>query len=525
MTRVWLGSDYCQQRVSKLFFCFLRFSFLSLFLCLLSAVAVAQDSSANAPQNEQGTPDQQSSPSDLAAAAKLAKEQRAQQSARKTERSQAVDEMAQELSLSQEEPIAGAPTGYRYYYFQPGDYAILVPADAKPNSRDDYGLHLRSSETFSSRVDVILGDSIPGAGSRPEEILHNANDIFFGACSVSIIGVGPPVNGHPAHDMAYQNCGLPEGLIGRGELVVGDGYVVPVICGYPKDGTETNPNRSPKDMLRAVDIQRQAYQVCGTILASLKFHPYGNRWTEKKLPPVASKPAPTPLASTETTTTGEQTSLGAFARAQRKSPQKAELTDLKGSAAGIQPYSFRYFCTKERGLCFSANLQIPENAKPNQQFPTSGKGLFQFEVPVGKTTVFIQGNTGVSTDSGILTREQMINGKMAWFLGYVPVEHYSGVKHATILNESLTDIGGFPARTATFKNETSSETVLTYMAVYMFPGAFVHIRCTVAEKFSGDTQSLCERVTQSLEFPKQLGEELQVVDDSPKDDPPKDDEQ
>jgi hypothetical protein len=148
-------------------------------LCLLPTVAVAQDSSASSAQNQQGSTDQQSPTSDLAAAAKQAREQRAQQSARTTERSQAVDQMAQELALSQEEPIAGAPTGYRYYYFQPGDYAILVPADARPDSRDGYGLHLRSAEEFSWRVVVILGDSLPAVGSTSEEILHNANDTFL----------------------------------------------------------------------------------------------------------------------------------------------------------------------------------------------------------------------------------------------------------------------------------------------------------------------------------------------------------
>jgi len=48
----------------------------------------------------------------------------------------------------------------------------------------------------------------------------------------------------------------------------------------------------------------------------------------------------------------------------------------------------------------------------------------------------------------------------------------------------------------------------------------VHLRCTVPEEFSGNAQSLCEHVTRSLEFPKQLGQENQ-----PADDPPETDEQ
>jgi len=519
MCKVDVGSNRYRLKSFNLFFPFFVSSFfLSFCLCLLPIGAVAQDSTASSAQNQRGSTDQQSPSSDLADAAKLAREQRAQQRARESERSQAVDEMAQELALSQEEPIAGAPTGYRYYYFQPGDYAILVPVDARPDSRDGYGLHLRSSEAFSWRVVVILGDPLPAVGSKPDEVLHNANDAFFAGCSVSISGEGTPVNGHPAHGVGFEQCAPPDSLIGGGEFVVGDGYVVPVFCGYPKDGNETDVRKPVKDILHSIDTQRQAYQVCGTILASLKFHPYGDRWKEKKLPPARNKPALAAVASTATTTAGDETSLGAFARAHMKNPQKAVLTELKGGAGQFQSYSFRYFCTKERDLCLSANLQIPENAKANQQFPTSGKGLFQFEVPVGKTTAIIQGNTGASTDPGILSREQMINGKMAWFLGYVPAEHYSGVKQATVLNEELTEIGGFPARTATFRNETLSKAVLTYMTVYMFPGAFVHLRCTVPEEFSGDAQSLCEHVTQSLEFPKQLGEENQAAGDPPGDD-------
>ena len=514
------GSNRYQLRSVHLFSClFLSCCLLSLCLCLPPSVAVAQDSGASSEQNQQGSTDQQSPISDLAAAAKQTREQRTQRSARETERSQAVDQMAQELALSQEEPIAGAPTGYHYYYFQAGDYAILVPADAKPDSRDGYGLHLRSSETFSSRVEVILGEPLPAAGSNAEEILHNANDIFFAGCSASISGVGTPVNGHPAHTMGFQKCALPQSLIGGGEFVVGDGYVVPVICGYPKDGTETVVSRPAKNILHSIDTQRQAYQACGTILGSLKFHPFGDRWKAKKLSPPRNKPALATVAATEITVAGDETSLGVFARAHKSHPQKAALTDLN-SAGGFQSYSFRYFCTKDRDVCLSANLQIPQNAIANAQFPTSGKGLFQFEVPVGKATAIIQGNVGASTDSGILTREQMINGKMAWFLGYFPVEYYSGVKPATMLNEALTEIGGFPARTATFRNETSSTAVVTYMTAYMFPGAFVHLRCTVPEEFSGDAQTLCEHVTRSLEFPKQLGQE-----DQPADDPPENNEQ
>lgn len=58
----------------NLFTCiFTSCCFLSLFLGLQPAIAVAQDSSASSAENQQRSTDQQSPSSDLAAAAKLAK--------------------------------------------------------------------------------------------------------------------------------------------------------------------------------------------------------------------------------------------------------------------------------------------------------------------------------------------------------------------------------------------------------------------------------------------------------------------
>lgn len=157
---------------------------------------------------------QDSPASDLAAAAKLARQQQAAEKAQRTERSQAVNEMAGDLAREQDEPIAGAPNGYRYYYFKEGDYAILVPADAKPEARDYYGLRLRSAEALSSRIEVILGEPIPALGDTPEEKIHNANVIFFEGCSYNPSALGPPVDGHPAVSVGYGECWLNQEVFG-----------------------------------------------------------------------------------------------------------------------------------------------------------------------------------------------------------------------------------------------------------------------------------------------------------------------
>jgi len=460
-----------------------------------AASAIAQD---NPPQ---GDSDQSTRSSDLAAAAKLAREQQAREKARRTEESQAVDEMAKQLSEADEEPISGAPLGYRYYYFKPGDYAILVPADAKPEARDNFGLRLFSAEALSSRIEVILGEPIMAQGNTPEEILHNANAEYFGSCALNISGLGPPVDGHPAHAPAFRNCGLDHELVGNGELVLGDGIVVPVYCGYPMTAQDwdPSPNQPIQRIIKKYDREGNGINVCNLILPSLKFHPYGNRWSPKTAMPVVKKTAALDANSNEHA--AGETSLGSFVRAHRKEPQAAVLTELKGGAAGFTPLSFRYFCTQDNSRCYDATLQIPANAKRNDQFLQPYTGLFQYEVPFGSEKVIIQANTGAPSDGGFMTREQLINSKVNWWLSYWPAEHYSNVKMATVLTEEQTELSGIPARLATFRNETGTQPVITYMGVYLVPGKFLHFRCTVPEKISGDAQSLCERTVQSLTIP------------------------
>jgi len=486
----------------------------ALIVCLgFAAPLIAQDTSLSSPAGHPsaqplqtaGEPQQAAPASDLAAAAKLAREQRAAEKSQQTERSQAVNEMAGDLAREQDEPIAGAPTGYRYYYFQEGDYAILVPTDAKPEARDYYGLRLRSAESLTSRIEVILGEPIPALGETPEEKLHNANAIYFDGCAYNITGAGSPVDGHPAASGGYGDCSLNQELLGNAELVLGDGYVMPVVCGYPLTAQDNNPSGQPlKQILNKYDRERNGFNVCKLILPSLRFHPYGNRWNPKSTVTPAKKANPTNALissgnSGVSVSAAADQSLGTFARANKKVPTREEMTELKRTAAGYNAFSYRYFCTEDRTECYSLSLEIPVTAKRNAQFLMPYIGLFQFEVPAGTGVAVIQATTGPPSESGFISREEIINTKVDWYITYVPAEHYSGVGPATVLDEELTDYSGIPTRLATFRNATASEPVITYMASYMVPGKFVHLRCTVPEKVSGDYQSMCETVLRSIE--------------------------
>jgi len=483
---------------------------------VLAASTVLVQNSSMTQDAQQTSP--QSVPSDVAAAAKLAREQRAVQSAHRTELSQAVNEMAGDLAREQDEPLSGAPTGYRYYYFKPGDYAILVPVDAKPVARDSYGLRLRSAEALTSSIEVILGEPIVARGDTPEEQIHNANKQYFQGCGLNLNGLGSPIDGHPASSAGYNNCSLGREVLGSAELVLGDGYVVPVICGYPfrPQDLDPRPNQPIKGIVNKYDRERNGWNVCKLILPSLHFHPYGDRWNPKSVASQAKgasvRNALIGSDNTRGSSVGEGQSLGAFARANKKVPTREAMTELRHVSAGYNSFSYRYFCSAERA-CHAFSLQIPITAKKNEQYLNPYIGLFQFEVPYADSIAVIQATTGPPSESGIVSREEMIKTKADWFISYVPADRYSGVGPGKVLSETLTEVSGIPTRLATFRNTTASGPVLTFLASYMVPGKFVHVRCTVPEKVSGDLQGMCETILRSLEVP--MAEEAPADADDP----------
>jgi hypothetical protein len=185
--------------------------------------------------------------------------------------------------------------------------------------------------------------------------------------------------------------------------------------------------------------------------------------------------------------------------------------------ASIRPYSFRY-CTKDE--CFSATLQVPVNSKRNEQYHQDYIGLFEFDVPIADTTAVIEATSGAPTKLGFLTRDQFINTKVDWWIGYLPASYFPGAGKAEIFSEQLTSLSGIPARLATFRSPTALNPGVTHQAVYMAPGMFLQIRCSVPESASGDAQKMCEHVVRSLEIPHPLRQNDPESDDPPEDDDP-----
>ena len=480
----------------------------AIWLTLVALLAGAQtgapgSQNSSNPTSAQASSDQsQGQPaSDLSAAAENARKAREAERSRRSANSEAVDAMAAELSEASEQGQA-APVGYRYYKFAPGDYSILVPADAEVEGRDSYGLKLLSSEAMGTRTVVILGDPIPARGSAPLEILHNAAAEYFPGCRTLLSGLGKPLNGHAAGTQGLSMCPLHNEILGFAEFVQNGDFVVPVVCGYPFMAEDFKPgNTQPiKTVVNKYNRESNGYRACDTILPSLHFTEQGSQW-QPKTAVVAPKKAVITNAllgadSTPAPQTAQETSLGDFARTHKKVVAADVVTEIAHASPGFAPYSFRY-CTKDQ--CFDATLEMPVKATKNERFNVAYIGLFEFEVPVGDSKAVIQATMGAPTRPGIITRKEFIHTKIDWWMEYGPAIYFTGAGKAEVYREELTAISNMPARLATYRTPTAFQPVVTQLAAYMAPGVFVQIRCSVPEKGYSDAQAMCEHVVHSLQ--------------------------
>jgi hypothetical protein len=455
--------------------------------------------------------------SDLARAAEVARAERERQEARRSSNSDAVSQMAKELSEEKEDDQSGAPPGYRYFSFTDGDYRILVPARAQPEARDSYGFKLLSSDPTNPGIAVVLGDPIEAQGYSPQEMLRNAAATYLEGCRVA---VSPylTVSGRPAASVSFSNCPLNHEILGRAQLVLRDGYVLPMICGYefqPGDLTNGYTLYNPEQMKgiqRAYQRETNGYQVCNTVLPSLRFGAHPGNWKPKsavRTPEhaVVTKALETRNAPAVTVAEGGE-SLGQFARDHRRTASGEVVEELRHTAPGFSVYSFRY-CQKEE--CYDASLLVPVKGREDMQYKRMDApgysqyrmdiGLFQFEVPVAGSVATIEARTGAPTAPGFLTREEFINTKTDWWIENTPAGYYRAPGPVEVFSEELTTLSDMPARLARFRGPAGINMMITEQAAYMAPGRFVQVRCTAPEKIFADASDMCAKVVRSLDVP------------------------
>ena len=477
-----------------------------------ATTALTSAQTSTSPDTPVETPDVPAQ-SDLAGAAQRTRDARQRERGKRTSNSEAVDSMADELA-EESEPDLAAPVGYRYYSFKPGDYSVLVPADAEVDGRDSHGLKLLSSEAMGSRTLVMLGDPIPNRGETPDDILNNAANSYLPGCKWRLHWNGLLIGGHRASPASV--CSLSNKLLGSAEFIQGDGYVLPVACGYPftAEDLDPNPNRPIATTIKKYDRERNGYRACDVILPSVRFREHGaNRHPVEKENPPRKAAVTNALLSTDSVQAAADTPLGDFARTHKKTSANEVLTELKHTAPGFAPYGFTY-CSKED--CFDATLQLPAKARKNEQFRVDYTGLFEFDVPVDDSLAVIQATMGAPTKAGIISRQEFIRTKVDWWIENVPAVYFTGAGKGELLSEDLTTLSDMPVRRLTFRSPTAFQPVMTKMAAYMSPGVFVHIRCSVPEKAFAEAQDMCEHVVNSLEVPKAKAEpqDTRAADDN-----------
>jgi hypothetical protein len=364
---------------------------------------------------------------------------------------------------------------------------------------------------MGSRTVVILGNPIPNRGDKPEEIFVNAARAYLLNCKVGLATAGTgvntvraPVNGHASATVGLGTCPLNQEVLGSVQLILGDGYVVPMVCGYPLTNEDLHParNRPIATVVKTYDRENNGRRACDVVLPSVRFHEHGSAWHPKAAEIAPKKAVVTnALLSSNTASDAEshaEPSLGNLARVSKKTSESEVLTELQHAAPGFSTYDFRY-CSKED--CFTASLQIPVKARKNEQFQTAYTGVFEFVVPVGDTAAIIQATTGAPSETRLMTRAQFIHSKVNWWIENVPAVNFSGAGKAEVWSEQLTTLSHMPARLSTFRSPTTVQPVITQLAAYMAPGLFVQIRCSVPEKAYADAQDMCQHVVRSLETP------------------------
>jgi hypothetical protein len=475
--------------------------FLLLALTVWSMPGVAQDDSAQAPTD------------DLSAAAHKAKADREQQQRSGSTTSEAIKQMADEIAEGPDGMIGPVPVGYRVFVSEGRDYALFVPQFAEIEGRDPWlGLKLLASSSLDTRTEVILGPSIPVKGDTPKEMLQAAVDRYFGGCDLARWIRVDDLNGRPRTTVNFQNCWTNQ-VNGSAQFVLGDGYAIPVICGYPYtpqdlSGFDQRTLYDPKARKAAIDrdnTQRNGIRACEVILPSFHFLPHGVAAKLKSVSGGPKQPAITNALASNGQASGEQppseggqaAPLGTIARAQKKPRKTAVVEDLKHLPSGFNNLDFRY-CNKQD--CYDASMLLPANAERNPNYGNYPIGLFQYIASIKTARVTVEAVTAGPSESEIANPEQVL-------ASHYHIEDYSSAAQQKqgqleILGDQKTTIGGLPARWTTVRTHNAVETLLTQQVEYMAPGMFVVIRCMTAEKFAADAHDVCTTVIQSLTIPQ-----------------------
>jgi hypothetical protein len=189
--------------------------------------------------------------------------------------------------------------------------------------------------------------------------------------------------------------------------VLEDGYVLPVVCGYPylPEDLTPNPYLSGPALTRKYNRQAAGFRACDVIMPSMHFVPHGN-WRPARAVREHGAPVVTGALAGSHDSSPQGTSLGDVARAHRKQVSTQVIEEMRRGAAGFNELPFRYCDQNKR--CFDASALLPASAWRNADYQTYPTGLFQYEVPYQNSMAVIEAHVGMPSESPSADRDQIL---------------------------------------------------------------------------------------------------------------------
>ncbi len=432
-------------------------------------------------------------PSTLNVARDLARQAQSGQEGSAARTPSSAQQLADQLQSEQELQLA-APVGYKYVRDEGLPYSILMPEFAELQSRGYDGAHYVAAG-LGPRVTIVLGGPIEAEGDSLEMQLAHANQQYLGCGPGGVNDIGG-VKGSILNLGSF--CGRQYDLLGRAAMLVYDGNIYPVVCGYTMTVADHTPNtpRTPyKQVIRKYDNQRLGMDACDRILNSVVF-PKSKGWVQ---PNANARKAAIPsslLQQTEELSELPSDDLAEAAREAKKSRTAQPSHVFDGSNfSGPEYVEFQLpYCVRDGYGCHVATMQVPSKATPGQEY-----GVRTFSIPLGKVPGTLDVQLGKTDDQP----EWMSDAEYAKTLplnGFSTYRVYNSANEpkVTPLGSETTHIGDFVAVINRTRSDSDFGSKTEVRAFVGTPGYVLNLHCESRTEDFEKIESACNKFINSL---------------------------